>query len=190
MYLDADLNILDYEDAVSIGRNSDGSYSFYFYPQQEAVAGLDHISIQAVKDYVDLYAEGTFNAAYALQLENLAIPGRQLQASVYAEFGSTTVITFTDSLLYSVSKTVLGAGFDAGQAVQVSLLPGDWGSNANQLVDGNIEVSVLSTDRAGNTSMAGSSFTLDTQAPDVPISAPMPGSLSNPLQGACIWMPI
>ena len=169
LYLDADLNILDYEDAVSIGRNSDGSYSFYFYPQQEAVAGLDHISIQAVKDYVDLYAEGTFNAAYALQLENLAIPGRQLQASVYAEFGSTTVITFTDSLLYSVSKTVLGAGFDAGQAVQVSLLPGDWGSNANQLVDGNIEVSVLSTDRAGNTSMAGSSFTLDTQAPDVPI---------------------
>ena len=63
--------------------------------REEAVAGLDHISIQAVKDYVDLYAEGSFNAAYALQLENLAIPGRQLLAGVYAEFGSTTVISFT-----------------------------------------------------------------------------------------------
>ena len=60
---------------------------------------------------------------------------------------------------------MIGAGQYEGQAVYVSLLPGDWGSAANQLLDGIIEVSVLSTDSAGNTSMTGSSFTLDTQPP-------------------------
>ena len=97
-------------------------------------------------------------------------------ASVTAEGGSTKIITFTDSLNHSVSKTVVGLGSNAVRAVNVSLLPSDWGTGVNQLTDGNIGVSVLSTDIAGNVSMASSgSFTLDTRAPAAPVFTPGSG---------------
>ncbi|MCX8521132.1 MAG: Ig-like domain-containing protein, partial [Rhodoferax sp.] len=164
LYLDAYLNIVDAEDAVTIRRNGDSSYSFYFWTQVEAIAGLDHIPLEDVQAYIDLYAPGVWDDAYASRVDTLPIPDRQLHVSVNAEDGSTTVITFTDTLFNSVSKTIVGAGMAAEQVVQESLLLGDWGAD-NHLEDGTLEVSVQSTDLAGNVSLAVSSFILDTRPP-------------------------
>ena len=51
----------------------------------------------------------------------------------------------------------------------------DIGSGASQLQDGSITVSANATDAAGNTSMAGSSFTLDTAKPVAPVFALVAG---------------
>ena len=84
--------------------------------------------------------------------------------TVNAENKASTVVSFTDGKGNTVSKTIIGTG--AAQAV--SLLATDLGSGVGKLIDGNIIVSAVATDTAGNSSSAGtSSFILDTKAPTV-----------------------
>ena len=180
--LDIDLNILnigDENEELKIVRNSDGSYNIYV--QGEPTPELDHVSLQAVIATIsELNSSVIYNDGILSLLENLTTPGRQMLASVTAEGDSIKIITFTDSLNHSVSKTVVGLGSNAVRAVNVSLLPSDWGTGVNQLTDGNIGVSVLSTDIAGNVSMASSgSFTLDTVKPDAPVFALSAGVTSG-----------
>ena len=179
--LDADLkivNIGDENEELKIVRNSDGSYNLL---QGEPTPVLDHVGLQAVIATISEIDSSALGRDDLISLlESLAIPGRQMLASVTAEGDSTKIITFTDSLNHSVSKTVVGLGSNAVRAVNVSLLPSDWGTGVNQLTDGNIGVSVLSTDIAGNVSMASSgSFTLDTVKPDAPVFALSAGVTSG-----------
>jgi len=85
--------------------------------------------------------------------------------TVNAESGSTVAVTFKDSNNNTVTKTVTGTG--ASQAV--ALTATDLGTGTNKLLDGNITVSAVATDAAGNASTLGTTtFTLDTKAPTVP----------------------
>jgi large repetitive protein len=92
--------------------------------------------------------------------------------TVNGEIGSTLVVTFTDSAGHTVTKTVNGTG----EAQAVTLLAADLGTGANQLGDGNITVSVVATDAAGNPSSPGTNnFILDTTAPATPSINPVEG---------------
>ena len=83
--------------------------------------------------------------------------------TVNAEPGSSVAVTFTDSSGHSVIKMLTGTG----AALAVMLDSSDIGSGADKLLDGAITVSATATDAAGNTSMSGSSFALDTHAPSI-----------------------
>ena len=95
--------------------------------------------------------------------------------TVNAELGSSVAVTFSDSASHSVIKMLIGSG----SAQNVMLDSSDIGSGASQLLDGSITVSANATDAAGNTSMAGSSFTLDTAKPDAPVFALSAGVTSG-----------
>ena len=82
--------------------------------------------------------------------------------TLHAESGSSVWVTFTDANNTSIVKTLVGSGVP-GQAVRLGA--NDYGSFANQLHDGNIKVTAIGIDRAGNVSTAFTSFVLDTQAP-------------------------
>ncbi|MCX8520642.1 MAG: hypothetical protein ORN28_03800, partial [Rhodoferax sp.] len=82
-----------------------------------------------------------------------------------AESGSRVTVTFTDEHSHSVVRTVTSTG----TASAITLASSELGTGVGQLDDGSIRVSAVATDRAGNTSTAGSfSFTLDTDAPGIP----------------------
>ena len=82
--------------------------------------------------------------------------------TLHAESGSSVWVTFTDANNTSIVKPLVGSGVP-GQAVRLGA--NDYGSFANQLHDGNIKVTAIGIDRAGNVSTAFTSFVLDTQAP-------------------------
>ena len=87
--------------------------------------------------------------------------------SVLAEAGSTVTVTFVDHSGHNLQKILSGTGSSQGVALTAS----DLGSSAaNQLSDGNIQVSAIVTDAAGNTSSMGvTQFTLDTALPASPV---------------------
>ena len=89
---------------------------------------------------------------------------------IYAQSGSTVLVTFTDtnpSHNYSVMRSLTGLGFSTAAAI--TLAAAELGSGINQLGDGSIQVSVTSTDAAGNSTSVTSSFQLDTTPPDYPV---------------------
>ncbi|MCX8520643.1 MAG: hypothetical protein ORN28_03805, partial [Rhodoferax sp.] len=85
---------------------------------------------------------------------------------IYAEAGSTVHVTFTDATQHSVTRSFTGLG---SSAVAIALAGSDIGSGNNQLRDGNIQISVTSTDAVGNSSSATGTFALDTTPPADPI---------------------
>ncbi|MCX8520922.1 MAG: LamG domain-containing protein, partial [Rhodoferax sp.] len=87
--------------------------------------------------------------------------------TVRAENGSTVRVTFTDtsSPAHSLVKTVIGTG--AAQPVMLTI--SDLGADSNQLQNGNITVTAVATDAAGNASPLNSdSFTLNAILPARP----------------------
>ena len=92
-----------------------------------------------------------------------------------SEQAGSIAVTFADHLGHTVIKTVSGTG----AARPVVLAAEDLGSADNQLTDGTITVSAVSTDAAGNSSSAGTtSFTLDTTRPSVAITDNKSGTLN------------
>ena len=156
---------------ISIGRNSDGSYSVYngvtvaestaLYP------GGDHISFEELEALIGPAAANpaTFNI-HRTRLQSLAIPGKTYVVDVTAESGSSVLITLTDSAsptTHRFIKTVIGTG----SALAVTLDSADV-TGAAVLQDGTITISAVATDAAGNASTAGTgSFRLDTTDPTV-----------------------
>ena len=89
--------------------------------------------------------------------------------TVKAENASTVRVTFTDNAATpnTLVKTLIGTG--ATQAVRLAST--DFGSGANQLLEGSIRVTATATDHAGNVSTAGTtSFEMDAALPSVSLS--------------------
>ena len=155
---------------ISIGRNSDGSYSVYNGVTVAESTGLypggDHISFEELEALIGPAANpATFNI-HRTRLQSLAIPGKTYVVDVTAESGSSVLITLTDSAsptTHSFIKTVIGTG----SALAVTLDSADV-TGAAVLQDGTITISAVATDAAGNASSAGTgSFRLDTTDPTV-----------------------
>jgi hypothetical protein len=106
-----------------------------------------------------IFALGTGVANGATAAEALQVSG---VVTVTAENGVSTAVTFTSST-NTVIKAITGTG--AAQAIALSA------AELTALGDGNISVSAIATDAAGNASQAGtSSFILDTTAPTLKIT--------------------
>ena len=90
---------------------------------------------------------------------------------IYADSGSSVLVTFTDANQRSVTRSFTGLG---DTAVAITLAATEMGSGNNQLGDGSIQVSVTSTDAVGNSTSVTSSFQLDTTPPDYPVLALTP----------------
>ena len=91
--------------------------------------------------------------------------------TVEAESDSSITLTLTDSANHSLIKTLTGSG--SAQAIILS--HSELGSGNNQLQDGNIRISAVVRDAAGNSSTASTSFDLDTSAPAAPTLSLGPG---------------
>ena len=86
--------------------------------------------------------------------------------AVNAESGSSLLLTLTDSLGHSMSRTLSANG----SAQAVTLTTSDLGEGAAQLSDGSIRVTATATDLAGNASSSSSSiFVLDANPPAAPL---------------------
>ena len=125
-------------------------------------AGTTTFMLDASAPATPTFALGTGVSGGATSAEATQAGG---VVTVNAESGSTVAVTFKDSNNNTVTKTVTGTG--ASQAV--ALTATDLGTGTNKLLDGNITVSAVATDAAGNASTLGTTtFTLDTKAPTVP----------------------
>ena len=158
------------DNGISIGRNSDGTYSVYdgaTVAGSGVLANGSHLSYQGLRDFIfnRLDETVTFDS-FSTEIGNLAIPGKTYVVDVTAESGSSVLITLTDSAsptTHSFIKTVIGTG----SALAVTLDSADV-TGAAVLQDGTITISAVATDAAGNASSAGTgSFRLDTTDPTV-----------------------
>ena len=87
--------------------------------------------------------------------------------SVTAEAGSKVVLTLVADATHSISKTITATGY----AQAITLLAAELGTATGRLKDGNITVTAIATDAAGNSSNAGTeSFTLKTDVPTIGFS--------------------
>ena len=100
-----------------------------------------------------------------------------------ADSGNTVVVTFTDSLNHTVTKTLTGAH----AAHAVTLEASDLGSGTSQLQDGSITVKAVATNSVHVDSSAGvTSFFLDTVKPifkSITLGSSNADSNSNPSIG-------
>jgi len=118
--------------------------------------------------FVALQVLGNIAPAQPTLTLGTGVANRALEAGgviqLVAESGSTTVLTFTDSQGHTVTKTVTGTG----NSQAIVLAASDLGSAVNQLVDGSITVTAVSSYHVGNSSSTTTSLVLDTVAPVAP----------------------
>jgi len=130
--------------------------------------------LQAIVDNLDKTAPNAPVLGYGTGVSATnAATSAEAQAgavTVSADAGSTITVTFTDTNGHTVTKTLTNA---TGSAQAIALSASDLGAGASQLADGNINVSVVATDAAGNPSSAvTSTFKLDTHGPSAVADSP------------------
>ena len=131
-----------------------------------AVSSFHTFSLDATAPVQPTLALGAGVADGANAAEAMANTG---VVTVKAENASTVRVTFTDNAATpnTLVKTLNGTG--ATQAVRLAST--DFGSGANQLLEGSIRVTATATDHAGNVSTAGTtSFEMDAALPSVSLS--------------------